>query len=119
MSRRQRVYGVTKCFECHRRLAPDADVVEVEAEEQRWGQDSAGFRRGPMITVHYRWHRACRDSVLLDIEISRARGEVRRSEDTLDLARELSPTHREKWLPRIEADLTAAREALARLEARR
>lgn len=119
MSRRQRVYGVTKCFECHRLLMPDADVVDVEAMEQQWGQDSVGFRRGHMITVRYRWHRACRDRVLLDIEISRARGEVERSEDSLEIARQLPLVHRDKWVPRIEADLAAARESLARLEARR
>ena len=43
---RQRVYGVTKCFDCHQLLTPDADVVEVPGVMQQWGQDSAGFRHG-------------------------------------------------------------------------
>ena len=113
---RQRVYGVTKCFDCHQLLTPDADVVEVPGVMQQWGQDSAGFRRGPLVEIANRWHRACLEAFVRLGDISRAKGAIEQCEGMLEVAAMIEDEgKRAAWVARIEADLVKHRAALAAL----
>jgi len=64
MSRRQRVYGVTKCMQCHKAFLPDDEIRE---------------------TVTSRWHAACLDQLEQWIAESRADYERQRQTDIEDL----------------------------------
>ena len=56
-TRRQRVYGVTKCMQCHKAFLPDDEIRE---------------------TVASRWHAACLDQLEQWIAESRAHYERQR-----------------------------------------
>lgn len=74
MTRRQRVFGVTKCIACRKSFAPGEPVSEIVTQEQPWRISSSGQPyRGQWVDVTVKWHTRCLDEEERRIEAYRQR----------------------------------------------
>lgn len=84
MTRQQRVYGVTKCMECHKAFLPCDEIRETVVDDHPWRATSVpGYRVRSAATVKVttRWHAACLAEVERWIAESRADYERQRQAD--------------------------------------